>query len=110
MFECEPSNFRPFGVFGKCVRLTRATNALRALLFVLLLLIGCSSPKGNEPPEAWNNLNGGMTREEISAMVGRPASHLGASQNTWRKGGWELQVTYDENGRARDILRRLVAK
>lgn len=47
-----------------------------------------------------------MTREEISALIGRPAGDPGASQDTWRKGGWELRVTYDENGRARDILRR----
>jgi hypothetical protein len=95
---------------GKSVRITKPWNARRLLCLVLLLLAGCSSPKGNEPPEAWNNLNAGMTREEISAMVGRPAIHLGASQDVWRKGAWELQVTYDENGRARDILRRLVAK
>jgi outer membrane protein assembly factor BamE (lipoprotein component of BamABCDE complex) len=90
--------------------MTKSLPALRAMLLVVCVLIGCSSPKGNEAPEAWNNLNAGMTRQEISAMLGRPASHLGASQDTWRKGAWELQVSYDENGRARDILRRLVAK
>jgi hypothetical protein len=106
----DQGNFRPFGVFCKSVRITKSANTRRSLFLLLLLLAGCLTPKGNEPPEAWNNLNAGMTREEISALIGRPASYPGASQDTWRKGGWELQVTYDENGRARDILRRLVAK
>ena len=77
---------------------------------VLLALTGCSSPKGREAPEAWNSLNAGMTRQEVSSAVGQPATHLGPSRDVWRSSGWELEVTYDDNGRARDILRRPVEK
>lgn len=51
-----------------------------------------------------------MTRQEISALVGQPSSHLGPSKDVWRRSGWELQVTYDDNARARDILRRPVGR
>jgi hypothetical protein len=85
-------------------------HALRAMFLVLFVLTGCSSPKGHEAPAAWNSLNAGMTRQEISALLGQPSSHLGPAEDIWRKSGWELQVTYDQNGRARDILRRPVGK
>lgn len=80
------------------------------MLWVLVALMGCSSPKSQEAPAAWNGLNAGMTKEEISALIGRPSTHPGAAQDIWRSSGWELQVTYDENGRARELLRRVVAK
>jgi len=80
------------------------------VLLVVVALIGCSSPKSDEAPAAWNNLNAGMTKEEISALIGRPTTHLGPAQDVWRNSGWELQVAYDENGQARDIIRRPIGK
>jgi hypothetical protein len=78
------------------------------MLLVLLALMGCASPGGHEAPAAWNNLNAGMTKQEISAQLGKPSGHVGPDRDAWRSSGWELQVTYDENGRARDIVRHPV--
>jgi len=70
--------------------------------------VGCTSPAGREAPAAWNNLNAGMTKQEIRAQLGQPSGHTGPDRDVWRSSGWELQATYDENGRARDIVRHPV--
>ncbi len=77
---------------------------------MLSLLIGCSSPKASGPPAAWSGLNGGMTRQEISAIIGPPQSGSGPTRDVWRKSSWELQVDYDQNGRARNIVQHPAGK
>src|SRR5689334_5783569 len=94
---------------GNSVTAMKAWNRLRLIGLALLVLTGCSSPRTNEAPDAWNALNAGMTRQEVSTALGKPSS-LGPSKDIWRSSGWELEVTYDDNGRARDILRRPVGK
>jgi hypothetical protein len=106
----DPRNFRSFQVFGNGVKKSKALSRLCGTILIVLAVMGCSSPAANEPPTAWNNLNAGMTKEEISGLIGKPSTHLGLDQDVWRSSGWELQVGYDQNGRARDILRRPIGK
>jgi hypothetical protein len=76
------------------------------MTLLLMAIIGCSSPRINEPPSKWNALNAGMTREEVTTLLGQPSGHPSVNRDLWRSKGWELQVDYDQNGRARDIMRR----
>ena len=77
---------------------------------ILVAFLGCSTPKSNEPPSKWTSLNAGMSREEISKLLGPPSGHSGPSRDMWRSSGWELQVDYDQNEQAREIMRRQVGK
>ena len=81
-----------------------------ATLLALLAFLGCSTLKTNDPPSKWTALNAGMTREELAEMLGPPSVHLGPSRDLWQSKGWELQVDYDQNGRAREIMRNQLGK
>jgi hypothetical protein len=75
------------------------------LCLLCVLFIGCSTPRTNEPPAKWTSLNAGMTRQELTSLLGPPSGHSGVNGDLWRSKGWQLQVDYDKNGRARNILR-----
>ena len=66
--------------------------------------IGCSAVKSQGPPASWKAVNGGMTRKEISSLIGAPRENPVQSSDTWVKAGWELRVEYDQYGRARNIF------
>ncbi len=83
----------------------KTKTAVASYALMLSILLGCSSPKASGPPAAWGGLNGGMTRQEITTIIGPPKGGSGPNRDVWRKSGWELQVDYDENGRARNIVR-----
>ncbi len=91
----------------KLANLSLKTAAVGLLLFAL---VGCSTVKSQEPPAAWRAVNGGMTREEISKLIGPPIQTLGQGSDTWVKGGWELRVDYDQYGRARNIFSQPVGR
>jgi hypothetical protein len=80
---------------------------LNAQIIILLLLavLGCSSVKTHECPAAWNSLSGGMTKQEITGLIGPPTESSAQSGDLWRKAGWELQIDYDQYGRAKNIVR-----
>ena len=87
------------------VQVYRAVTAI-----VLAVLLGCAAPQANGPPAAWNGLNGGMTRQEITALIGPPEPASIPGSDLWRSHGWELQIDYEQNGRARNIVRHPVGK
>lgn len=76
------------------------------LALVLTLMLGCSAPKSQGPPAMWRNVNGGMTQQEISRLIGPPSQSSAQGGDVWIKSGWQLQVDYDQYGRARNILSR----
>ncbi len=78
-----------------------AKAAVGLLLFALL---GCSTVKSQGPPAAWKAVDGGMTRQEISNLIGPPIQNSAPGSDTWVNAGWELRVEYDQYGRARNIL------
>jgi hypothetical protein len=75
-----------------------------------VLLTGCVTVNSDKAPAAWSRLSPGMTRQEITAALGQPPVEAGSNQDFWRKGGWELHVTYDQAGLARTLLRQPVGK
>jgi hypothetical protein len=81
-----------------------------AALGLAVLLTGCVTVSSDKAPAAWSRLSPGMTRQEITAALGQPPVQAGSNQDFWRKGGWELHVTYDQAGLARTILRQPVGK
>ncbi len=87
----------------RCLRAAR-------LAVILLTLVGCSTIKPQQPPDAWQGVNGGMTREEISHLIGSPTRISAQGGDLWVKAGWELQIDYDQYGRARNIFSQPVGK
>ena len=85
-------------------RLSLVTPVGTGLL--LFTLVGCSIAKPHEPPAAWRNVNGGMTQQEISQLLGPPSQPSAQGGDVWIQSGWELHVDYDQYGRARNILSR----
>ncbi len=81
-----------------------------ALWLLLFALIGCSTVESQGPPAAWNGVNGGMTRQEISNLIGPPVQTLAQGSDTWVKAGWELRVEYDQYGRARNIFSQPIGR
>ncbi len=81
-----------------------------AIVGTLFTLLGCSSVKEQGPPTGWNTVNGGMTREEISKLIGPPTQTSAAGRDIWVRSGWQLEIGYDEYGRARNILSQPLAK
>lgn len=89
--------------------LKQMRNSLSLLILGLGLFIsGCSTTRTQTSPAAWNELNSGMTREQIVRVAGQPSRCSSLGEDTWRKGKWELRVSYDERGQAVSIVRRLV--
>ncbi len=78
--------------------------------FFVFVLVGCATVKSQDPPAAWRTVNGGMTRQEISQLIGPPAQVSDRGGDIWLKAGWELQVDYDQYGRARNILSHPVGR
>ncbi len=76
----------------------------------LVVLAGCASVKAQGPPPAWRTVNGGMTRQEISQLIGPPAQASDGRGDIWVKAGWELKVEYDQYGRAMNILSRPIGR
>jgi hypothetical protein len=97
-------NFSTFTVLVSLVKPTMLHFKILPGVLFLLALVGCSSAKPHEPPAAWRMVNGGMTRQEISRLIGPPVETLVRGSDLWVKAGWELHVEYDQYGRARNIL------
>ncbi len=86
----------------KLINLARAATVALGLT----LIVGCSAPTSQGPPVDWRNVNGGMTQQEISQLIGPPSQSSAQGGDVWIKSGWQLQVDYDQYGRARNILSR----
>ena len=71
---------------------------------------GCSSTQPQEAPVAWRSVNAGMTQQEISQLLGPPTQPSAQGGDVWIKAGWELQIDYDQYGRARNVLSRPISK
>jgi len=102
-------NFRLFEVFSESMKppylLKTAT-----LVLAFYALVGCSTAKPQGPPAVWRNVNGGMTQQEISKLLGPPSQPSSQGGEIWIKSGWELQVDYDQYGHARNILSHPIGK
>jgi len=77
------------------------------LMLAVIFLAGCSTTYVS--PKAWDAAREGMTRQQIASSLGRPAFES-PSHEVWRDGHWELEVAYDENGRATNVVRSAVLK
>ena len=77
------------------------------LVFAVVWLAGCSTT--HVSPKAWNVVTEGMTRHDIAASIGQPASQSPVTE-VWRSEGWELRVAYDKAGRATNVVRTFVLK
>jgi len=77
------------------------------LALALIAFAGCSTTR--VAPKGWNAVGEGMTRAEIASSIGRPVSQL-PSIEVWRSEDWELRIAYDQNGRATNVVRKLVLK
>jgi outer membrane protein assembly factor BamE (lipoprotein component of BamABCDE complex) len=74
------------------------------LMLTVLCLAGCSSTKTHSSPPSWNSVKEGMSRPEIVRLIGQPTSPS-SSTDIWKGEGWDLHVTYDQSGRAINVLR-----
>jgi len=77
------------------------------LAFVTLWIAGCSTTSVS--PAAWNAVVEGMTRQDIVARIGQPASQSPAG-DTWSREGWDLRVAYDRGGQATNVVRMMILK
>ncbi len=92
------------------MKLTIPLPKMATIGLALFVLLGCTSVKSEGPPAAWRAINGGMTRQEISQLIGPPAHASGQGGDVWVKAGWEMHIDYDQYGRARNILSQPTGK
>lgn len=69
-----------------------------------MVFCGLLTERFSRPPETWQHVTHGMTREEIHSKLGFPhpgESSTATNDATWRKsrlyGQWELRVTFDHD-------------
>lgn len=62
--------------------------------------------KGIASPSAWRYVKPGVSRQELLSQLGQPIVQSPHGEDVWREGDWELQVRYDENDQALEIIRQ----